>query len=658
MDESDKKSASTKQGGKRSQKRNQDEDYLTEDLKKEVDECSPMEGDRDQETGCLSAAGLLRLKNICEILFEKGRIFRNVYELDQFAKRLASKWYFHVVRQSFSLACHYKPRLTPHKYNQVSPGRQRKVKQSLKALVQCPWEIKFSPIGPRDKEKLASEIPVKITNGNFVHTCKPGIQSQAEAIKKSGAAFDFSTKKAALSQIVDMLESGAVPPSTLRALIRKHVPSNVPISATDLHNFRTRALAYSLTDRSLEADDVSKLLRFQELEEDDFQCFETEVGMKKVKEILRQALQDTGEIWVVECFLRKMKMQVPGFDYRIPRNAEGRPVGVVWMMKEMRRAWLRYGHAIFLDAQKRKMNKLHWAYIGPVVVDNENTIEVVCESLMIEETHESEAFVLNSLFEMEPRRPPTSVKVIFGDCSVTESLLPLIHLDSEETSIFWDHYHLQDHVWKRGLSPSVYASVIHNLLNMINAPTKDAYDQEWEVIKNILGPHQQAVSYLRGFYEKPERIAKYMLDKVHLSIGKRGSSHAEQNHSSHVAYLGSGGAKEIEEHIEGLIRRQGERVSAKRRRDYAYTTRCALRAKDATMFTETEGLALTILSQYCYESHYLVSREESSHYVVSRLDDGSKEIKRRGASEESVRTLLCGPGKTHYQQRGCRASKE
>lgn len=73
MDESDKKSASTKQGGKRSQKRNQDEDYLTEDLKKEVDECSPMEGDRDQETGCLSAAGLLRLKNICEILFKKGQ---------------------------------------------------------------------------------------------------------------------------------------------------------------------------------------------------------------------------------------------------------------------------------------------------------------------------------------------------------------------------------------------------------------------------------------------------------------------------------------------------------------------------------------------------------------------------------------------------------
>ena len=62
----------------------------------------------------------------------------------------------------------------------------------------------------------------------------------------------------------------------------------------------------------------------------------------------------------------------------------------------------------------------------------------------------------------------------------------------------------------------------------------------------------------------------------------------------------------------------------------------ALRAKDATMFSELEGLALTTLSKYCYESKYLVSCEESSHYVVSTLGDGSKEIKWRGASKKSV----------------------
>jgi hypothetical protein len=118
----------------------------------------------------------------------------------------------------------------------VSPGRQCKIKESLKTLVRCPWQIKCSPL-EQDTEKDSSKIAVKITNGKFVHTCNPGVRSQAEAIKKSGTAFDFSVKKVAMEQIVDMLEAGAVPPSTLQTLLHKHVPPNVPISASDLHNF-------------------------------------------------------------------------------------------------------------------------------------------------------------------------------------------------------------------------------------------------------------------------------------------------------------------------------------------------------------------------------------------------------------------------------------
>jgi hypothetical protein len=146
---------------------------------------------------------------------------------------------------------------------QVSPGRQRKTKESLKSLLRCPWEIKWSPL-ERGQGKDSSEIAIKITNGNFVHACKPGIRSQAEAIKKSGAAFDFSAKKAAMEQIVGILDSGPVPPSTLRNLIRSHVPANVPIAASDLHNFRVRALAYSLKEKRLDPDDVKKLLQFEE----------------------------------------------------------------------------------------------------------------------------------------------------------------------------------------------------------------------------------------------------------------------------------------------------------------------------------------------------------------------------------------------------------
>jgi hypothetical protein len=102
-------------------------------------------------------------------------------------------------------------------------------------------------------------------------------------------------------------------------------------------------MAYRLKEKRLEPDHVKKHLQFEEMELDEFHCFETEVGMKKVKKILRQTLQDTGEIWVVECFLQNMKKHVQGFDYRIPRNEEGRPVGVVWITenKSSRCRWRR-----------------------------------------------------------------------------------------------------------------------------------------------------------------------------------------------------------------------------------------------------------------------------------------------------------------------------
>jgi hypothetical protein len=111
-------------------------DYLTEELKEEVDKCSPKEGDRDVESGHNSEARLQRLKNICEILFKKNREFSSVHQFCQFAARLGSKWYFQVSRNGYNVSCYYAPRT--NKYMQISPGRHRKVKESLKSLVQCP----------------------------------------------------------------------------------------------------------------------------------------------------------------------------------------------------------------------------------------------------------------------------------------------------------------------------------------------------------------------------------------------------------------------------------------------------------------------------------------------------------------------------------------
>ena len=67
-----------KNQGRRSQHKY--DDHLTEELKEEVDKCSPKEGDRDVKSGCISEAGLQHLKNICEIIFKKKREFCSVHQ--------------------------------------------------------------------------------------------------------------------------------------------------------------------------------------------------------------------------------------------------------------------------------------------------------------------------------------------------------------------------------------------------------------------------------------------------------------------------------------------------------------------------------------------------------------------------------------------------
>lgn len=88
----------------------------------------------------------------------------------------------------------------------------------------------------------------------------------------------------------------------------------------------------------------------------------------------------------------------------------GFPTGVCWMTSYMRNLWIRYGDLLFLDCKKKDMNRLYWPYIGPTIVNNENKIGVVVESLCIEESDDTYSFVLASLQDMEPRRKLSSIK--------------------------------------------------------------------------------------------------------------------------------------------------------------------------------------------------------------------------------------------------------
>ena len=80
----------------------------------------------------------------------------------------------------------------------------------------------------------------------------------------------------------------------------------------------------------------------------------------------------------------------------------------------------------------------------------------VVESLCLEESNEFYSFVLNSLFEMEPLQSKQSVQLIFGDCRITKTLLPLIGIEQgKDCWVIWDSFHLTSQVWPQEFGPAL-----------------------------------------------------------------------------------------------------------------------------------------------------------------------------------------------------------
>ena len=74
----------------------------------------------------------------------------------------------------------------------------------------------------------------------------------------------------------------------------------------------------------------------------------------------------------------------------------------------MKKRLVRFGTVLFVDYMKRKYNKESWPYCAPVILDGNNEIGVVGESLNLSESLDGYFFVLNSIFEMVPEFDPSS----------------------------------------------------------------------------------------------------------------------------------------------------------------------------------------------------------------------------------------------------------
>jgi hypothetical protein len=218
------------------------QNWLPIELERELEAAAPGPNDID-ENGFV--VNLDRLEEVATKLFPRGRLFYNWYQAKDFHNKLGSMWGYVGSTEGNTMFCSFGKADKKKRKSDVSPSIQRTPATSIKEIG-CPWKIKFNQLGGR-----RIDSPVKITNVvSLAHTCKPGKSSLTIAKKSAG---QYVLSQQAVEALLTFIDSGPVPPSTLRQFVRRYVPAQVEISSQDLFNLRKRALFLKMTNKDLKA---------------------------------------------------------------------------------------------------------------------------------------------------------------------------------------------------------------------------------------------------------------------------------------------------------------------------------------------------------------------------------------------------------------------
>ncbi len=569
--------------------------WLNHDLKEEIEQQKPGMMDMNHD-GTYKADALAEKASQ---VFVIGRKFFNAYQMKEFITEFSNAWGFSVSMEGSSIKCFYSMPKKKQTCSKVSPSKQRKARTTVKAI-NCQFEVKFTR-DDRKQEKAHGRIAAVITISqvHLLHSCSPGYDARAVACQKGGKN---TLSSDAVKSLLHFTSHGYIHNSSIRNFCRQFLGPDIDLSGQTLYNIRKRCIYLAnkypqFMTEGISSKEVKKLhMDLDANEESNFQLFP---GIAAACQRIRsQILNESGSGWKVTQVLAELKLKSSGFDYRIHYDSSSRPIGVCWVTKYMRHLWIRYGDILFLDCKKKDMNTLYWPYIGPTVVNNENKIGVVVESLCIEESDNSYAFVLTSLQEMEPRRKLSSIKVIFVDGFLSNNFTTKLGVPS--TVLFLDSYHLLNCIWPDALGERAYNLVKEHLQTMVFCHSQQDYDRAFTEIITKLQHMPEKLAKIEEYYGNPSVFACYRLMTVRGTMCKRGSAHAEQNHASIDTHIPTfGGILEPEVFIEKLILRHDEWVSKheKLRRDVLFTSSAmACNTADKTLSSAVQNL-----SRYSYE---------------------------------------------------------
>jgi hypothetical protein len=529
--------------------------WLTQGLIDEIAAGFPNSGDIAVGTGSRDKACF---EDHCQKLFPPGRIFASNKQVEQAACRFLEAWAIQAVHDGKKIMCHYGLSNRKKKPSRVAPGlTPREMPETRKEATQCPFRIHYSWVDyARSVKKPGIFYRAKITTLHLTHTCQMNPQEHRIAIQKSGhLEVDVHGMKDILSL---MQEKPRVSAEVLRPMMSRYLSVHQGISAQFIGNFRRRVILFLVRNpdfSNLTYDQALSLTSGRHIAAEEMTDLDDPFIKQNFSAMLRRIMAEDPATWEALTLMDDLKVSAPGFDYRIKKDGDGRPTGLMYMTAQMRYHARRYGTVLCLDAQKRQYNSSGWPYIAPVVKDNEMKVAVAAESIVTEETHEFYIWILQSMTSIEPRFQLSNIRLVFADQKITPTVLHDLGIE-DTCTLRGDFYHLLNEVWPDHYHPSVYPTIKKFLAAMLLSKTQEEWEGAYECASLVLVSRPRMKSALDDIYNSVEQYAGFFLRSIEGNLMMNGDVSAEQNHSGVVAYLGEGAAFAVAEQMTHLLKRQ------------------------------------------------------------------------------------------------------
>ena len=164
-------------------------------------------------------------------------------------------------------------------------------------------------------------------------------------------------------------------------------------------------------------------------------------------------------------------------------------------------------------------------------------IGVIAESLNLVESLDGYTFVLSSCFEMLPQFDRRSIKIIFCDEFITQTLLSNLQISST-AMLRCDRWHILNEVLPKHFGLR-WNQLKGPMTAMIDSKSESEWDEAFQEAKKFVDGHPDLVDYIRNIHRNPNKYSGHILRRLPGNLKRVGSTSAEQNHSSIIAHLGN-----------------------------------------------------------------------------------------------------------------------